>query len=346
VTSWTQAGSNGGPTAVVAASSADGQTWTPTVTLGSGINPTVGLNANGVAVAAWEILSGLNSAGVQAAVRQPGGSWGAPATVASAGMNPLVGVDAAGDAALVWPISTGSIQASTMRAGGTWSAPVTIGAGVQPSLAIDPAGTVVAVWSTRTHDIMSSAATIGGSWSAPANLGPGSAYKQTIRLSIGTDGEAVAEWVSSAGVLAATRATNGTWTGPTTIATGSVSAAGVTQDATGDAIALIVQSVYTASWSYSAYLARHSAGGAWSAPVLLTALPNGSAHIGGTPAGPVVVTYTGYALTSLPGQGSAPAIQVGSLPTSSTVLATAAAGHALALTSLGGQLSDATESVP
>ena len=320
--------------AVDVASSPDGHTWLAAVTLDQGVEPAVALAPDGRAGAAWQGLSGPASLGVRASVQPPGGAWTAPVTVAPAGISPRLAVDGAGDAVALWTTSTSStaaVQAAILPAGGRWSKPVTLGTGTGASLAVNPAGAIVAAWVAGRGTIMTSAGTVGTGWSAPVSLGTGY-HPHGLHVALGADGQAIAAWSANSSVTAATRGPGGAWTAPATVAAGS--SVGVAQDGMGDAVLLLVQTTPNGlSQTYSLYAVRHSPAGGWATPTLLSAGATVSGSVAATPAGSFVVAYDGSAVTSPPGQGFGAPVTV--VPGGSTVLVTAAPGHALALWNTG-----------
>jgi hypothetical protein len=338
-----------GTASVSVSTSADGHTWTAPVTLGPGYEPAVALAPNGRTVAVWQGFSGTTSSGVQASVLVPGGTWSAPVTVAPAGVNPQVAVDAAGDAVALWATSGSSaalIQAAILRAGGTWSAPVTLGKGVTPNLAVSTAGAILAGWTAAPHETTVSAGTVTGGWSAPVTLGPATAYKQAgVHLALAANGQGVALWTGGNGVQAATLSPGGAWTAPVILASSSSTvASGLAADGTGDAVALLTKNVDIGSTiTWVPETSRHSLGGGWTAPAQLATLSGQSGKIAATPAGSFVVEDGGNAVTSPPGQGFGTPVNLA--PSSNIMQLTAAAGHALAILTVGGNLSAATEPV-
>jgi hypothetical protein len=338
-----------GTAGVSVSTSANGQTWSAPVTLGPGVEAAVALAPNGRAVAVWQGLSAVTSTGVQASVLAPGGTWSAPVTVAPAGINPQVAVDAAGDAVALWATtgsSNTSIQAAVLRAGGTWSAPVTLGKGVTPNLAVNAAGAILAGWTASPHETTVSAGTVTGGWSAPVTLGPATAYKQAgVHLALAANGQGIALWTGGNGVQAATLSPGGTWTAPVILASSSSTvASGLAVDGTGDAVALLTQTVDIGSTiTWVPETSRHSLGGGWTAPAQLATLSGQSGKIAATPAGSFVVEDGSNAVTSPPGQGFGTPVNIA--PGGNIMQLTDAAGHALAILTVGGNLSAATEPV-
>ncbi len=106
------------------------------------------------------------------------------------------------------------------------------------------------------------------------------------------------------------------------------------EDGTGDAVALLVQITYNGlTDTYSLFAARHSTAGGWATPTLLSTGPTVSGSVAATPAGSFVVAYAGSAVTSPPGQGFGAPVTV--VSGGSTVLVTAAPGHALGIWNAG-----------
>jgi hypothetical protein len=163
----------------------------------------VAVDPSGAAVAAWIRNDGADTL-VQAAVRLPGGAWGAPVTISAAAQSataPQLAVDAQGGAVVVWSRSDGVntiIQASRRPPGGAWSAPVDLSAAgrnaEQPQVAVDPAGNAIAVW-RRTNGVnwIIQAATrpVLGAWSAPVDVSASGQNAATPQVAIGTGGDAL-----------------------------------------------------------------------------------------------------------------------------------------------------------
>lgn len=200
---------------------------------------------------------------------------------------PAVEVDPQGNATALWSRYDGTqwvVQASARPAGGTWSAPVDLGAGrsvYKPQLAVDPAGNLTAVWrrSDGTGSVVQAASQpFGGTWTAPVELSvdagvdtmPRPEYPQ---VAVDGAGVATAIWSRYDGskytVQAATRAPGGTWTTPVDVSVPGQSARNpqLAVDPGGNATTVwladgpegLVQS------------AARPAGGTWSAPVALSA---------------------------------------------------------------------------
>jgi hypothetical protein len=144
-----------------AAPSASAAGWAPLGVLsdtGAGA-PDVAVGANGTAVAVWR-----RGDRIEAAVRPPGGGFGAAAPVSpatEAAGQPAVAINAAGYAVAVWASETGGSEriraakkapASASFAASTivQNVPKSSSQGIQgldqPDVAVDPEGTAVAVW--------------------------------------------------------------------------------------------------------------------------------------------------------------------------------------------------------
>ena len=166
-----------------------------------------------------------------------------------------------------------------------------------------------------------------------------------MHLAVAANGQGVALWTGGNGVQAATLSPGGTWTAPVIIASSaSTVASGLAADATGDAVALLTKNVDIGSTiTWVPETARHSLGGGWTAPAQLATLSGQSGKIAATPAGSFVVEDGGNAVTSPPGQGFGTPVSLA--PSSNIMQLTAAAGHALAILTVGGNLSAATEPV-
>jgi hypothetical protein len=218
--------------------------------------------------------------------------------------------------------------------------------GVTPNLAVNTAGAILAGWTASPHETTVAAGTVSGGWSASVTLGPATAYKQAgVHLALAASGQGVALWTGGNGVQAATLSPGGTWTAPVILASSSSTvASGLAANGAGDAVALLTQQVDIGSTiTWVPETARHSLGGGWTAPAQLAALFGQSGKIAATPAGSFVVEDGGNAVTSPPGQGFGTPVNLA--PSSNIMQLTAAAGHALAILAVGGNLSAATEPV-
>jgi hypothetical protein len=245
--------------------------------------PQVAVNAQGNAVAVWTRFDGTSRI-VQGAVRPAGRAWQAPVDLSAAGQSavaPQVAVNAQGDAVTVWIRSNGTndIVQAAVRLHDV--APVDLSATGQDTLApqvgVDAQGDAVAVWtrSNGTNDIVQAAARpAGGAWQAPITLSATGQNAVAPQVGVDAQGDAVAVWTRSNGtndiVQAAARPAGGTWQAPITL-----SAAG--QNAVAPQIGVDAQGNAVAVWTRFngtndiVQAAARPAGGAWQAPVDLSA---------------------------------------------------------------------------
>ncbi|HET9257141.1 MAG TPA: hypothetical protein VFO16_18350, partial [Pseudonocardiaceae bacterium] len=243
----------------------------------------VAVNAQGNAVAVWTRSNGTNFI-VQGAVRPAGRAWQAPIDLSIAGQDagaPHVGIDPQGDAVAVWARFNGTndvVQAAVRLHDVT---PVDLSAVGQdasdPQVAVDSQGDAVAVWtrSNGTNFIVQAAARpAGGAWQAPINLSATGQNASTPQVGIDAQGDAVAVWTHFSGtndiVQAAARSGGGAWQAPVNLSAVGQNAVApqVGIDAQGDAVV-----VWTRSNGINDIVqaAARSAGGAWQAPVSLSA---------------------------------------------------------------------------
>jgi hypothetical protein len=268
--------------------------WSGTTTVSNPLRESaeaqVAIDPQGEAVVAWV---GQNAAGdeiVQASAEQGfGGEWGAPISLSAAGADAesaSLGMDAAGEAIAVWkrPNATNHlIQESQRPAGGSWSAPVDISpAGqnaLQPRLAVDAKGDAAVIWDHYTGVNVTQVTTrlAGGSWSVPHDLTPGGENTFDARIALDAQGDATALWAAEATneyVLRASGETAGTgiWSAPVDLAPASLvqPEPSVAVDPAGDA-AVIWQTGEGGTSTAVEAATRKGTGGAWSAPVALSA---------------------------------------------------------------------------
>jgi hypothetical protein len=218
-----------------------------------------------------------------------------PAFVSAGGLARAFAVNGGGHAVVVW---RNRLDHTTMRfrtqaadrlPDGTWSAPYDMGppgADVtpcllpaygycpdeKPAVALDAAGNAIASWVSEQEPpdgpvVLWSARPAGGSWSAPVPLGGA----WSVRLAMSPSGEALATWIAGGRLRWATRPPGGAFgpsgdVGPAIPSFKESSVPRLTIDAEGRALAV---------WSGSQtqlLAATRPPGGAWSAPVDLTAL--------------------------------------------------------------------------
>lgn len=151
----------------------DGDIWTPVVVLdstgsfdsllaGPGNFRNVGIDATGVAFAAW-----LDSSGNVVASRL-NGSWSPAQTLSSSGNNTGVSISVApgGTAVVTWVDQLGNGQSNSFN-GTSWGSQVqfttdTIDPAGSPSVSVNDSGTALIVWGTTTNNIVSRFLPLGG----------------------------------------------------------------------------------------------------------------------------------------------------------------------------------------
>lgn len=172
------------------------------------VEPQVAASASGVAIAVWNRSDGVNGR-IQAAVRPPGGSFGAAQTLSAVGQEafqPQVAIDPNGNAVAVWTRFDGvfnRIQASSRPAGGSFGAVQTLSVANKnsdsPQVSIDPNGTATAVWVTydgtgSTSRIVAATRPLGGSFGAEETISFNGQFAFEPQVESEPNGEAVAVW--------------------------------------------------------------------------------------------------------------------------------------------------------
>ncbi len=151
---WERGGVEGTPYTVQGAVRPAGGQWGTSadlsLTAGPGADfPNVGVDAQGDAVAVWEVRESNAGYSQSAVWTAATGVWQAPVDLSTPGGNagsPQVAVDRRGDAVTILS-GGGSIQGAMRPAEGEWGALVEVGPGsFTPALAGDEEGNAVAVW--------------------------------------------------------------------------------------------------------------------------------------------------------------------------------------------------------
>jgi hypothetical protein len=272
-----------GTTHVQVCTSPDGTTW-QAADLGpggdephGGQHPVVALSPDGQAVAVWGATVGCPSLCdyiVQAAVRPPGGSWGAPETLTTdlyfGGGGIVLGMDGAGNAITAWVGSyANASHYAVLPAGGHWGKVQTLsngnvqGAAHNLGLAVSPDGSVVVAFANKHDAIWAASGTILGGLSAPVFVAAAD-YSNVSAPKVALDdaGQASLVWSQTTRTEAATRSPAGTWSAPVVLASQASSSVSTAIDGAGNAIA-----AFGSSYSW------HLAGGSWGPA---TPLPSGS----------------------------------------------------------------------
>jgi hypothetical protein len=254
------------------------------------------VNAGGEAVATWvELDSGSSVYAVRAAVRDPGGTWGAPATVSDpAGFSaesfgvPQATIDADGTAVVAWtaqdngPAYASHVQQATY-AGGAWSTAQDLASSanvIDPvALAGDGAGGAVAAWREEGPYSVSAALRSGGAWAPAEQLSTDVAPTCTAVLAVaaGAPGPTVAWEDGASGVAARTHGAGG-WGAPATLFTPpadtAVGGIGLAGGAGGTAAAW--STIDAVSGAAGVQGARADATGAWDPATPLASATDGS----------------------------------------------------------------------
>jgi hypothetical protein len=142
--------------------------------------------------------------------------------------NTDVALNAAGDAVAAWAEGNDTLKASVRPAGGSWSAPETIGAtgrgNPYPHVVIDSTGFITLIWTSyqgSSHYMSVTTRTIGGSWSSVQDLDTGT-YGENVALGIDPGGVVTAAWQSpSAAIRVASHpSASATWSSPASLGFG------------------------------------------------------------------------------------------------------------------------------
>lgn len=188
---------------------------------------------SGDAVVVWTDRRSDDDAVIRAAVRPPGGSFGAPVAVSTSGsaFDPQVRMDAKGNAIVIWrntrSLGPGAyehtVEAATRSPGGAFSPPIALsgdGSSVAPDVALDSAGNALAVWLQSDavgSPVLVATRPAGGEFSAPLEV-PGSAGARSSRLAMNASGQAVLAWQTDDGLLASRRTPGGSFSAPQRVA--------------------------------------------------------------------------------------------------------------------------------
>ena len=263
-------------------------TWGPVTDLsgaaGNAESPTVAVDLDGDAVAAWkQRLPG--SEAIEVNYRPAGGAWEGPVAIefgSAVVETPAVAIDEAGDAVVIWRQGVGGnhvIFATSMLAGGPWAAPLAISSSAlnaeAPDLAMSASGTAAAVWqssSGATSVVESSILPLGGSWSAASAISAPATVTEPPQVVADATGGFAAIWSrSSVGLIAEVAAmpSGSGWSPPEAISTFGLEAHApqLAIGPAGDAVA----AWYRFDGSVGSVEATNRVGGGpWSSPVRLS----------------------------------------------------------------------------
>ncbi len=224
-----------------------------------GDEPQIAFDKLGNALALWQGYDGggINEWVLESAFKPAGGGWQAPVTVSAPGLagEPHLAFNEQGSAAAVWDqwtsgfLSTRTVQATLMPAGGAWQAPVDIigeadeldqpkEAG-EPGIAVDGQGDAVAVWAWTFGNPVIQAAfkTTGGAWQTPVKISASGEGMSSPQVAFDGQGNALAVWDGGHGVVqAASKPVGRAWQAPVYIGLGG--GPHVAFDGQGDALAV------------------------------------------------------------------------------------------------------------
>jgi hypothetical protein len=242
----------------------------------SGEEPQVASSPSGAAVAVWE-EDGATTSRIVAAVRSPGGVWGAEQPLSASSTFGIYGqqvaMDGRGDAVAVWQ-DGGHIQVARHPANGTWTTARTLSTGdaaTFPEVAMTRFGTTVVVWQKRIarHDrIQVVRRPDGGAWSKVRTLSGAFGDAGGPQVAVDAHGAATVVWErlwadgqNSAAVVS--RGKHGVWTRPRVLSPRGRPGVGphVTMNAGGDTV---VAWTGRQSGSRAIQAVVRRAGGTWS----------------------------------------------------------------------------------
>ena len=243
--------------------------------------PQVSAAPDGTTTAVWRRSNGANYI-VQAAIRPPGGSFGAPVDLSVAGLqseDPQVTTAPDGTVTVVWRRYNGShyiVQAATRPPGGSFGAPVDLSAAGQnatgPQIASALDGTATAIWN-RFGFVQAATRPPGGSFETPVDLSVAGGNTQTPQIAIAPDGTATAIWNRYNGsnfiIQAAARPPGGSFEAPVDLSATGTNALSPQVAVASDGTATAIWTRYNGS-NYIVQAATRPPGGLFSAPVGLS----------------------------------------------------------------------------
>jgi hypothetical protein len=267
--------------------------WTPVRALStaSGVVDvvSVGMDAQGNAVAAWSQLDGSRFS-VWGSRGSAAGTWGTAQlleTMDEVGRvdgNPRIAVAPQGDAIVVWQASGGTLVnrgtwTNRYTAGGGWgtaSQLVSVSGGSAPDIAMDVNGHAVMVWSqvdivsaTEMYALIQAKRYQGGAWGGPIQvareLGANSVLS-TVHVKMNAAGAALVAWGQGDQSIRATLApAGGSWPAPSIVKpVGSRAASsGVRAAIDGDGNAFLAWSQGNEVGTIDTMLSAYTAAGGW-----------------------------------------------------------------------------------
>jgi hypothetical protein len=173
--------------------------------------------------------------------------WSEPVTISSqGGFQPIVKFDDQGNAVAIWGINNGTfdLQAASLPFQGSWTAPVTIASTGLPqayALAVSPEGNAVALWQQAVAGptfSIHSASYISGVWEPSITVkSPSGFLSQFLSVAVDTQGNAVAVWLDSIGMIFwAALPEGGAWTMPALLSAGNTPQVAIAPNGTAIAV--------------------------------------------------------------------------------------------------------------
>lgn len=302
----------------VGATPAGSEAWSaPIVISAPGANaqePQVGIDAEGVATAAWRQQAGANYGTTVSS--EEAGTWSTPEFLSdptNTNEAPRLAVDPAGDAAVAWNRST-AVEAAVRPAGGSWTPREELalapGQGLgHPSIAIDESGEVTVAWeyaenAIPPYVIQASSRTLAGSWSTPQTVSGNSVNMRSPEVVVTPEGHAFLAWISNfKTVETVERDAGGAWTapavGPSPAGTGEIYAVRAGLDEAGNATVVIEGEL--PGFQGAIWLARHSTAGTWTEPAQINNVAEDEAYrpvIAVDQYGDAAIAWNGYGETA------------------------------------------------
>ena len=230
-------------------------------------------------------LAGLLAASMSSVPAAAAPTWVQPAVTLSASgqsaYNPMVAVDAAGNATAVFSGGGAVIKAVTRPAGGTWGAPVDLTSATNVSLGarilVDAAGNATAVWLEQISGntaVRAATRPAGGVWSFAVTVAGSGA--DSLDAAVNPAGTVAVVWRHSDGgtyrVRSATKPPGGSWTSPVflSVAGNYEQEPDIAVNAAGAMAAVWGDEPLNGNLRIQAST-RSAEGGAWSAPVNISA---------------------------------------------------------------------------
>jgi PKD domain len=231
---WTRMQTSTSDYVIEAADRSPGGQWGAPIQLSeSGKNawgPKLAVTPSGNVLAAWYRYNEDGYSIIQAAEKEPGGTWSKPENLSASGANAFSPEVAAsvGRAVVVWERND-VVEAATKVAGGSWQGPVEVSGtkSREPSVGMDSNGNALAIWDFEPKVGFGEAETASLSvgqktWTEPITLskrlaGEGAAPK----VAVDPAGKAMAIWTAWDGTARIVEAASGTvgggWGSPVTV---------------------------------------------------------------------------------------------------------------------------------